>query len=202
LPVPHGDRLHPQLNLRVGEEVEKLPPLLFKNRIDFRVSPVFYCPQMNYFRYDNASRAVKLGDKRFVFDVVGQLAGGWVGVLATEDARSIELLSNEGKALGIQPLTEAEYQEQLKKKVVSNNSTQGSTSNKIVLPRPGRLSAAVVVNRDGAPVSQTKGTSNPVPTVKTLASVEEAVLIGKASFVEPLEAKVEAAKGSKRKSKK
>lgn len=157
---------------------------------------------MNYFRYDNASRAVKLGDKRFVFDVVGQLAGGWVGVLATEDPRSIELLSNEGKGLGIQPLTEAEYQEQLKKKVVSNSYTQDSTSNKIVLPHPGRLSAAVVVNRDGAQASRTKDTSNSVPSVKTLATVEEAVLIGKATFVEPLETKVETAKGSKRKSKK
>lgn len=157
---------------------------------------------MNYFRYDNASRAVKLGDKRFVFDVVGQLAGGWVGVLATEDARSIELLSNEGKTLGIVPLTEAEYQEQLKKKVVLSSSTQGSNSNKIVLPRPGRQSAAVVVNRDGGRASQTKDTSKPVPTVKVLATVEESVLIGKASFVEPLETKVEAAKGSKRKSKK
>lgn len=157
---------------------------------------------MNYFRYDNASRAVKLGDKRFVFDVVGQLAGGWVGVLATEDPRSIELLSNEGKALGIAPLSEAEYQEQLKKKVVLSNSTPGSSSNKIVLPRPSPQNAAVVVNRDGGRALSTKDTSKPVPTVKTLATVEESVLIGKATFVEPLEAKVEAAKGSKRKSKK
>lgn len=157
---------------------------------------------MNYFRYDNASRAVKLGDKRFVFDVVGQLAGGWVGVFATDDARSIELLSNEGRSLGIVPLTEAEYQEQLKKKVVLSSSMQGSTSNKITLPRPGRQSAAVVVNRDGGQASRTKVTSNPVPVVKVLATVEESVLIGKAPFVEPLETKVEAAKGSKRKSKK
>lgn len=157
---------------------------------------------MNYFRYDNASRAVKLGDKRFVFDVVGQLAGGWVGVIATEDPRSIELLSNEGKSLGIAPLTEGEYQEQLKKKVVSTVFTQGSNSNKITLPRPGRESAAVVVNREGAQASRTKDTSNPVPTVKVLATIEESVLIGKASFVEPLEAKVETAKGGKRKSKK
>jgi hypothetical protein len=157
---------------------------------------------MNYFRYDNASRAVKLGDKRFVFDVVGQLAGGWVGVIATEDPRAIELLSNEGKSLGIAPLTEAEYQEQLKKKVVSTASTQGSNSNKIALPRPGRLSAAVVVNRDGAQASRTKDTSNPVPVVKTMATVEEALLIGKATFVELLEVKAEASKGGKRKSKK
>lgn len=157
---------------------------------------------MNYFRYDNASRAVKLGDKRFVFDVVGQLAGGWVGVFATDDPRSIELLSNEGKSLGIAPLTENEYQEQLKKKVVSISSTQGSNSNKIVLPRPGRQSAAVVVNRDGAQASRTKDTSNPVPTVKVMASVEEAVLIGKAPFVDPLEVKAEETRNGKKKSKK
>jgi hypothetical protein len=155
---------------------------------------------MNYFRYDNASRAVKLGDKRFVFDVVGQLAGGWVGVLATEDARSIELLSNEGKALGIVPLTEAEYQEQLKKKVVLSSSTQGSTSNKIVLPRPGRESAAVVVNPGEAPRSRIKDISDKAP-VKTLTSVEEVITLGKADFEDPLEAKPEVTKGRKGKKK-
>lgn len=154
---------------------------------------------MVYFRYDNASRALKLGDKRFVFDVVAQLAGSWTGVLAVEDEHSINLLRTEGARFGVAEISAEEYAEQLKKKVSSPSSSKGSDSNKILLPRPGRQSAAVVVNRGVEPPSKTKDISETLP--KVLVSVEDVLTLGKADFVDPIEAKPEVTKGRKGKKK-
>lgn len=150
---------------------------------------------MRYFRYDNASRALKLGDVRFVFDVVGQFAGSWVGVFATDKENEIALLLEKGSVFGVVEITADEYEAQLKKKLPSQRSTQTSAENKILLPRPGRQSAAVVVKHDGAPPSQTKAISNP-PTVKV--TVDEVVVLGKAPYVEPLEAVAKSKKKSKK----
>lgn len=73
---------------------------------------------MKYYLSNNASRRVKLGRFVLSFEVVDQFAGAWRGIYATPNPEEIALIADSATRLGLQELTQEEY-EALKKKFVT-----------------------------------------------------------------------------------
>ena len=115
---------------------------------------------MTFYHTANASRSIKLPDRRFVtFEVYKYFAGCWEGVAAVEDTSIISGLDElvlKPKS-GITRITEEEYKECLKKKAPPRNSPRLVASP--LLPpaqaaidlRAGRPAAVVNAPEKGAP---------------------------------------------------
>lgn len=142
---------------------------------------------MKYYLSNNASRKFKANGYTFAFEVVEQFAGSWRGVLKLEHEEEIKALESFAASVGIKELTEAEYQEQLKKKVYSKPKPSPSQ----VIHPPSQLPDNVgVVLKNGNPTPQTKA-QDKLPEVDALLN------IGTATFVDPVE--IKAARSKKKK---
>jgi hypothetical protein len=138
---------------------------------------------VKHYVYDNANRRLKSGKFTFAFDVVEQFGGSWRGVLKLDDEEQIKALESFATRLGVREIPVEEYERLLKKKL---NSPPSSPD--IIRQPVSRLAAAAghVVIKD-APLSQTTpngsitGTANPKP------AISDAVVVGSAPFVDPLE---------------
>lgn len=134
-----------------------------------------------YYVYDNASRRLKSGKFTYSFDVVEQFGGSWRGVLHLTDAAQITTLESFGPRMGVKEIPKEDYDALLKKKLNSPRSSPDI----IRLPvSPLKEVAGRVVLKDP---------SNPT-TLKVEAiaqnskpTIEEAVSIGTAPYIDPLE---------------
>lgn len=136
-----------------------------------------------YYYYGNASRRLKSGKFTFSFTVIGQFAGAWNGVLKLDDPEAIAAIESDGmKALGVREITLAEYDAYQKKKL---NPSKPSPA--IILPPASSLKgpAGAAVIRD--PSSQITPKSVSVASAEAKPTVQDAVVLGEAPYVDPLE---------------
>lgn len=136
-----------------------------------------------YFVHDNANRRLKVGEFSFLFEVVEGVGGAWRGVLKLDDEAAVAALRSIVASTGIREITEAEYNDYLKKKTAS---TPRLPSQRIKTPQfhEGERAAAVVVTVPGS--QPTKAVGKPA---ETKAALETVLKVGKAPFVDPLEVK-------------
>lgn len=143
-----------------------------------------------YYVYENANRRFKVGEFGFSFEVVEQIAGNWRGVLKTTSDAEDAALQTFAASVGITEITLDEYNALLKKK---GNSWTPSPESVQRLSIPMRGSAEAVVVRDPS-----------VPTILNpnskdkLLSVDDAIVLGEAPYVDPLDAVRPSRKHSKK----
>lgn len=134
-----------------------------------------------YFAYANATRRLKVGAFVFAFDIIDQFGGSWRGLLTLDDPAQQEALERVASQSAVKVLTKPEYDELLKKKVILTPTLQVSR-----LQSLGNLNGP-----DAVPVVINHFTSRPIPdAIKVVPiTVDEAVEIGEAPFVDPLDEK-------------
>lgn len=133
-----------------------------------------------YFAYANATRRLKVGAFVFAFDIIDQFGGSWRGLLTLDNPEQQEALERVAARSAVKVLTKEEYDEMLKKKVISTRTSQTSqVVNRGSLNDPAVV--AVVINHHSAPQTPNK--------VSKAITVDEAVIIGEAPFVDPLDEK-------------
>jgi hypothetical protein len=151
-----------------------------------------------YYVYDNATRKIRVGNHSFAFDVVGNIAGAWRGVMKLDDPEAIKSLEIVSSKLGIREISFEEYDEFLKKK--ANYSGASGSITPVSQPQTN-LSArgAGVVLVEG----QLKRFGNPpveATTTPTKIVSEEPILLGTAKYNDPLDVKLNEKAPKKKKS--
>ena len=133
-----------------------------------------------YYVYDNATRRFKVGEFTFAFDVVEQFAGNWRGVLKLDKPEEIAALETFAATVGVREITADAYEELLKKKGPSRNPSQESIT-RLQVPIKGSAGAAVVRDPSAPTIS------NPNSEKDKLLSADDAVVLGDAPYVDPLD---------------
>jgi len=132
---------------------------------------------MKFYFTSNANRSVKTPTKTFVFEVIDRFAGAWRGVLALSNKEDIEIMDNIVGTLGIKEIPEEEYNEYVKKK--------NPVSKRSVVHSPPK-DVARVAQKIGLVVEE-KSSAASSPTSDELPEGEDALQIGAAPFVDPLD---------------
>jgi hypothetical protein len=133
-----------------------------------------------FYVYENASRRLRTGGFTFSFDVIEQFGGNWRGVLKLDDEASIAALSEIAVRLGVKEISEEEYDGWLKKKLNSR------------LPSPDIIrlpTSPLKVGVGHVVIKEPSGRTIPEAaiTVSPKISSDEAITMGKAPYVDPLE---------------
>lgn len=129
-----------------------------------------------YYMTFNANRIVKFGDAQFQFEPIEQFAGNWCGVLKIDDEAKIAIWDKNLPLTASHEITELEYLNQLKKKMVFMKSSVNSLVRQSLIP----------VNPMGAKAAIKTPTSRSIAIEPDLPSINEAIQVGRAPYVDPI----------------
>ena len=123
-----------------------------------------------------------------MFDGVESFGGSWIGILEESDPAKIVALNSFGPTVSIFEIDEAEYLK-LKKKAKGIAASPPSTTPPLVTPAKGSLLSAGVVRNGIEPIT----TPNVIAeSPDKLRTVEDALVVGTAPYVDPLDVKLNA----------
>jgi hypothetical protein len=145
-----------------------------------------------YFTY-NANRKYIAGGFTFVFDGVESFGGGWTGILTESRPEAQAALASFGPNVSVSEITEGEYLA-LKKKAKGIAASPQSPAPPLVTPAKGSLLAAGAVRSGIDPIT----TPEPVKTAEQLRTVDDVLVTGTATYVDPLDVKLNAKPKKKR----
>lgn len=128
-----------------------------------------------YYMTFNANRRVRFGDVEFQFDPIEQFAGNWSGVLKIDDEAKIAVWDKNLALTGSHEVTELEYLNQIKKKMVFMKSSGNSLVRQSPIP----------VSR-GAKAAIKTPTSPSIAIDSVLPSSQEAITVGHAPYLDPI----------------
>lgn len=144
--------------------------------------------ETHYFQTYNANRKYINGGFTFVFDGVESFGGSWIGILEESDPAKIAALNSFGPTVSVFEIDAAEYQ-RLKKKATGIVAHPHSPVVPLVTPAKGSLLAAGVVRNGIEPITTPNVEAESPDQLRT---VEDALVVGTAPYVDPLDVKLNA----------
>lgn len=122
----------------------------------------------------SAHRRIRLDGHEFQYEPIEQFAGNWSGVIKIDDDKLSTLFSANLGVAGAHEITELEYLNQLKKKMVFMSSSGNSLVRQSPIPISRGAKAAL------------KTPTSPITVTEPLLNAYDAIQVGKAPYVDPI----------------